>query len=334
MAFSRSRTEHPVLCSCAEAAVNNYIRLRLTDLRPLMYTDRLRVAPLDSLHFPEAIAIASLGEEADPIWSIGFESRICHRCNLATPRLRYCHPMYGGAFKQAFGWYINQAFFRSGINPTDKRYLPDVCPTEIQQLIRRQRKIARRKLIQALQALSAESYDPKEEPWRIKPEVLQRQLAQALQDELDDTTINDLDDLRDDGGKIGRKIWNVFENETRREFGMKNIGDAWVSEGILFQIVSKMFKEHECIRHFHPPWLEGLELDIFIPSQGIAFEYQGQQHFHPIKHWGGRKALDQLINRDNRKADLCRQQGISLITIDYTEPLTEQHLYSRIDERG
>lgn len=63
----------------------------------------------------------------------------------------------------------------------------------------------------------------------------------------------------------------------------------------------------------------------------LGFEYQGQQHYHPIKAWGGIKALNELRIRDNRKKELCKNNGIKLIEIDYTEPLTEEYIRNKIN---
>lgn len=302
IAFSRSQDEPPVLCACAEASVRNYIQLRSSDPNPSVNSNKLRMAPLDSFNFPNALAALSLTEKADPIRVLNFESKLCHRCNITPPRLRYCHPMYGGEFKLTFGWYINQALFRSGIDRDLERYLSHICPTEVQLLIAQ------------FQDSIARSND----------------MSRRFEKKANDTNRVSLHEAQSQVQSLKRKIWNVFENETRREFGIRDIGDGWVSEGILFQIVSNIFKGQECIRHLRPSWLEGLELDIFIPARNIAFEYQGQQHSEPIEHWGGQAALEDLIQRDDRKAELCLARGVSLIAIDYTEPLTENHIVDRL----
>ena len=62
---------------------------------------------------------------------------------------------------------------------------------------------------------------------------------------------------------------------------------------------------------------------------GILPRGTGQQHSHPIEAWGGKDALCDLQERDRRKARLCRDLGITLIAIDYTEPLTAEHIQTR-----
>ncbi|MDD2236247.1 MAG: hypothetical protein PHP44_14475 [Kiritimatiellae bacterium] len=303
MAFSHDKSENPLLCSCCESAIANYIRLKKLMPRVLCSIP-LSMAPLDSGMFPDSIAKQSLDHHDNPMSALRFQPKLCHRCNMAVPSMRYCTPMYGGEFKQAFGWYIKQNFLRAGVGSYLK-YIPDVCPHDIQDIMDELRELTDRS-----NKLSGMLYD---EEW---PEAQKKEL-QHLEKVIP---------------KYHRKLWNIFENETRTEFGMRKIGEAWVGENILYQIVVRLFPQKNCIRHLRPAWLEGLELDIFIEEESIAFEYQGQQHYYPVEHWGGQKALDELRARDERKAELCLKEKILLVTIDYTEPLTEIHIQSRIRE--
>jgi hypothetical protein len=127
-----------------------------------------------------------------------------------------------------------------------------------------------------------------------------------------------------------RTLTRKIENIARQEFGVRKVGEGWVSETILYQIVGRVFAGDEVIRHHRPGWLGGLELDIYVPTSRLAFEYQGQQHFHPVPAWGGQRALEEVRARDARKAKTCREMGVRLVTVDYTEPLTEDYVRSLI----
>ena len=85
--------------------------------------------------------------------------------------------------------------------------------------------------------------------------------------------------------------------------------------------------------HHRPEWLNGLEFDIYIPDIKTAFEYQGIQHYRPVKAWGGEKAFEEVKHRDARKVLMCKQLGIRLIKVDYTEPLTENYIGALLEKQ-
>lgn len=58
--------------------------------------------------------------------------------------------------------------------------------------------------------------------------------------------------------------------------------------------------------------LDGLELDIYIPHLKLAIEWNGIFHLEPIR---GQEVLQKIINKDNRKQELCKEKGISLLVI-------------------
>ena len=66
-------------------------------------------------------------------------------------------------------------------------------------------------------------------------------------------------------------------------------------------------------------FLEGLRLDGYNKELKLTFEYQGSQHYseNPIFHRRGRIDLDEQRWRDQKKRDICKEQGIDLIEIAY-----------------
>lgn len=130
--------------------------------------------------------------------------------------------------------------------------------------------------------------------------------------------------------KNARTLNNEIENLTRQEFGFRKIGDGFVTETLLYSIIKNIFPDTKIIRHHRPEWLNRLELDLFLPDLSLAFEYQGQQHFYPVDAWGGKAKLLQLVERDKFKRTLCQAKNITLIEIDYTEPMTEKYIKEKL----
>lgn len=66
-----------------------------------------------------------------------------------------------------------------------------------------------------------------------------------------------------------------------------------------------------------------LPFDFYIPELKTVIEYDGQQHFNPIKYWGGQQTYDETKVRDKIKNDYCKLKNIRLIRIPYTKSSDE-----------
>ena len=87
------------------------------------------------------------------------------------------------------------------------------------------------------------------------------------------------------------------------------------------------------------PWLINpetgmrLRIDGYFPKYKIGIEYNGPQHYHPIKMYcetekevKHRKHLDQL------KINLCKEHGIEIITVHYKDKVTEEYIKNTINK--
>ena len=97
----------------------------------------------------------------------------------------------------------------------------------------------------------------------------------------------------------------------------------WVSEQEAYRIVKTHYPDAEF--QYQPVFLRGQRLDIFIPSKGVAIEYQGKQHYEPIAFFGGKRGYKSNRERDDRKRRLCRMNYVRVIDWDYDKPLTEEY---------
>ena len=89
----------------------------------------------------------------------------------------------------------------------------------------------------------------------------------------------------------------------------------------LESMTANVLKELNVIfeRRVRPSWMQGLELDIFIPSLNIAIECQGIQHYQPVSRFGGVEGFNKRTTNDAKKIDLCKQHGIQLYHIKYDD---------------
>jgi len=72
-----------------------------------------------------------------------------------------------------------------------------------------------------------------------------------------------------------------------------------------------------------------LKFDFYLPKYNICIEFDGQQHFHVIEHFGGEQTLIENKIRDNIKNKYCMKNGINLIRIKYDDN-TENELKTKI----
>jgi hypothetical protein len=67
-----------------------------------------------------------------------------------------------------------------------------------------------------------------------------------------------------------------------------------------------------------------LKFDFYLPEQNICIEYNGAQHYRPVKYWGGEETLKKIKRRDKIKKEYCLSNNIKLLTIRYNEDTIEK----------
>jgi hypothetical protein len=298
--FSENKNSEIYFCSCSKLAIDNYIYLsagktnKLDSKIPEYFT-------FSDKKFPKKISNKIFGKDNSygqyGIEKLNFKDDICHECNKQTPTYSYCHPMYGGVFEQNYGWYINKQSLEYGVMPVSYRILEDVCPDEIFSTL----DMGKNEFLSNYNTLN-------------DTDLI---MAQAQDSEFQKAT---------------RKIRKVIENEVRTKFGFKKVGEAWANETLLYQLVCEIFPDKRILRHYRPEILDFLELDVYIPDLNIGLEYQGIQHFKPIDHWGGKKSLERLKKRDDKKKKLCVKHNIKLGYFYYYEELSRKLVEKKIDE--
>lgn len=67
-----------------------------------------------------------------------------------------------------------------------------------------------------------------------------------------------------------------------------------------------------------------LPFDFYLPDYNICIEYDGMQHYKPIKYFGGEKQFLYRINHDDIKTKYCEDNNIILIRISYKDNINEK----------
>lgn len=88
------------------------------------------------------------------------------------------------------------------------------------------------------------------------------------------------------------------------------------------EVICRLFLEELFGTEFpcmHPEWLNGLELDGFSETLGLAFEHNGAQHYDKkvyLKRFlNPHDSFESLQLRDIKKIEICRERDIKLIII-------------------
>lgn len=211
--------------------------------------------------------------------SLKFGEKLCHQCNKRCPPPPLRWPTQTDSFATLFRHYISKVGFENGVSIHHKAVLPDLCSPAISEVLSKEG-LARFLLLS----------NPSEKIPRKERTILREQWIVEF-----------------------KKVEERIDLLARASFGFPTKGHRRISETILFLRTRSAFSETTVISQYRRKGLGGMSLDIFIPALSIGIEYQGDQHFGPISHWGGEGALRVTKERDARKREICQRLGIDLI---------------------
>ena len=92
------------------------------------------------------------------------------------------------------------------------------------------------------------------------------------------------------------------------------------SQSKLFNELKQSFPKEEIIFEADNKIIEWIGLqrfDIYFPKYNIAVEYNGEQHYIPIEHFGGEIGLIRTKERDELKRKKCKENNCILFEIKY-----------------
>eukprot|EP01114_Cavostelium_apophysatum_P022236 TRINITY_DN7981_c0_g1_i1.p1 TRINITY_DN7981_c0_g1~~TRINITY_DN7981_c0_g1_i1.p1 ORF type:complete len:228 (+),score=38.11 TRINITY_DN7981_c0_g1_i1:3-686(+) len=129
----------------------------------------------------------------------------------------------------------------------------------------------------------------------------------------------------------GHRLLNIYGNSLLRALAANYPEYEWTktsqaktkSQHRVFELVKEIFPHVEdvffgyfyrVISNGQPIEKSGVQLDVYIPSLALAFEYQGEYHYQKLARFGN---AEQKRALDSQKNDICRDAGITLIEVPY-----------------
>ena len=94
-------------------------------------------------------------------------------------------------------------------------------------------------------------------------------------------------------------------------------------EYLIGQILQKVNINYQTQKIFqkclNPEHTNYLRFDFYLPDYNCCIEYDGEQHFKSVKHFGGEEKFQRQQQLDNIKNQYCKKNNIRLIRIPYTD---------------
>ena len=92
----------------------------------------------------------------------------------------------------------------------------------------------------------------------------------------------------------------------KEEMVLKSLQENF--DNVIYQYTNKTFLKGKNER-------KNLTLDFYLPDYNIGIEYQGEQHFVALEHFGGEETYNTVVERDERKYKQCTEHGIKIFYI-------------------
>lgn len=88
----------------------------------------------------------------------------------------------------------------------------------------------------------------------------------------------------------------------------------------------KYIKQHKITGNFRNR--TNIYVDFYIPEYNIFIEYNGEQHYVPIEHFGGELQFSEQQIRDQDLKNYCIENNIKLLEISYKDNVVEKLNYN------
>ena len=91
-----------------------------------------------------------------------------------------------------------------------------------------------------------------------------------------------------------------------------------IGESIIKNILEDNMIDYESPKKFNDLYIEALlHYDFYLPKYNILIEYQGEQHYFPVEHFGGIKKFEKQKEHDELKRKYALDNNYMLLEIPY-----------------
>jgi hypothetical protein len=293
--FSTEEEGEIYFCDCFRITFEKYFLMQ--EHRNYTFSDPMDDYILSAKHFPydyvKSLIQSGVASDRQAVnCKIHFKKNLCHKCNSISPsyRVNFCNV---STFERQHAWYVRKRLIDIGIELPE--IYRDSIPNEYLSLL---------KII-----------------WDLD----EKGVSAAQNGKYSESSA-----YYNEASCKYTVFHRLVENEVREAFNYPLIGEHWQEETKLYKIIQSILPQNTIERHYRPVWLERLELDFFLPEIPLGIEYQGIQHYCPIKHWGGEKGLEIRKEHDRRKLNLATENNIPIVYFNYKDLLTFDLVYERI----
>ena len=138
--------------------------------------------------------------------------------------------------------------------------------------------------------------------------------------------------------KQGQKTWiypyvKGLGEFKKKDYLVSNKKKIFYNQMRMESIVKDIFPSQFILTNTRA-FLDGLEIDCYIPKLKIGFEYDGEQHYnYPNIYHKTKNDFRMQQQRDIDKRQLAEERGITIITIRYDEELSEELIQNKIKDK-
>lgn len=127
------------------------------------------------------------------------------------------------------------------------------------------------------------------------------------------------------------EISREIKNYIRDILGLPSVGAGKVRETQVFQLIEKHL-EIPVLREYSPSFLGRMRYDFYLPTEKIAIEWNGEQHYRPVDFFGGKEGFKKTQERDRVKEKLSKANGVKFIVLKYD--MSDEDVVSALKKQG